>query len=196
MKMKEIDFKVIIKIIIVMFLITPIFFGFSIEYLFPWRINIINITLIISGIFILYLLSYLTVRYQINQKIFDIMKDHEVVNAFLESKYFVIFTSFLVTIIMEELIFRFYIIGVLIHLMGPIYVILISSSIFSLYHLHIWFSHHNKAITFLYIGYSFLLGLLNAYVFLNLGIFFAILIHYILALIFYFEIAIKFKNIE
>jgi len=194
--MKEIDFKVIIKIILVMFLITPIFFGFSIEYLFPWKINIINITLMISGIFILYILSYLTIRYQINQKIYNIMKNHEVVNAFIESKYLILFTNFLVTIIMEELIFRFYIVGVLIHLIDAIYVILISSSIFSLYHLHIWFSYHNKAISLLYIGYSFLLGLLNAYIFLNLGIFFAVLIHYLLAIIFYFQIANKFKKIE
>lgn len=191
--MKEIDFKFVIKLIIVMFLITPIFFGFNIEYLLPRKIDLLIFSILIVGIIIISVLSYMTVQYQISEKMFDKIKSHEIINAFINSEFFPLYSSFLITMIMEELIFRFYIVGLLIYFIKEIYAVLISSAFFSIFHLHTWFSHRDKGITVIYLIYSLLLGLLLAYVFLNLGIVISIFIHYCLALTFYYEIYRKFK---
>jgi len=190
---REIDFKFIIKLIIVMFLITPIFFGFSIEFILPQQINIFPIFISISGIMLILTLSFATVKYQFSNDMFEKIKSHEVINGFINSDYFYLYSTFLITMIMEELIFRFYIIGLLIHFVKSLYAILLSSIIFSLFHIHTWFSHHNKRITIIYLIYSFLLGLLNGYIFISLGIIISLIVHYFLALVFYYQIYKKFK---
>jgi membrane protease YdiL (CAAX protease family) len=193
---REIDFKFVIKLIIVMFLFTPIFFGFSSEFLLPQKINVFSISIVLFGIILILILSEITVRYQITETSFENLKSHEVIESFISSDYFTLYSTFLITMIMEELIFRFYIVGLLIHFIGSFYTILVSGIIFSLFHIHIWFSHHNRDITLIFLAYSFLLGLLNAYILITLGILFSIFIHYFLALAFYYEIYKKFRQNE
>jgi membrane protease YdiL (CAAX protease family) len=191
---REIDFRFIIKLIIVMFLITPIFFGFSSEFLLPQKINAFSISTVIFGIILIFTLSKITVRYQITEASYENLKSQEVIESFISSDYFALYSTFLITMIMEELIFRFYIVGLLIHFIGSIYTILVSSIIFAFFHIHTWFSHHNRDITLIYLAYSFLLGLLNAYILITFGILFSIVVHYFLAFLFYYEIYKKFRK--
>jgi membrane protease YdiL (CAAX protease family) len=94
----------------------------------------------------------------------------------------------------EELLFRYYLIGFLVNQLkyGIIAAIIISSLLFSLYHIHCWFSFKNLRILMLNLIYSFLLGLYNSYVVIILGIFPCILIHFGLALSLYYDLYKKY----
>jgi len=119
------------------------------------------------------------------------MKQHDVIDSLIENKNkSVLIIFFLLTMVMEELIFRYYVIGfLLLQLRLEVFWgLVISSVIFSLYHIHTWFSYKNVRITMIYIGYSFFMGLFLGYTLLTVGIFPCILIHSSLAFMMYFSI--------
>ncbi|MFX1501949.1 MAG: CPBP family intramembrane glutamic endopeptidase [Promethearchaeota archaeon] len=119
------------------------------------------------------------------------MRKHDVTNALINrNNRIVIWVFFPLTMIMEELIFRYYLIGFLNYSLNleDFSVILISSLIFSLYHIHTWFSFKNLTILLVNLIYTFLMGLYIGYLFLNIGIIPSILIHYVLALSLYYNI--------
>ncbi len=122
---------------------------------------------------------------------FEAIKTQDVLNALINRKNKAIIWIFLPMImVIEELIFRFYMIGFLVNQVGldVISAILISSVLFSLFHIHIWFRFKNRRILLINLGDSFLLGLFNGYILLTLGIIPCILIHYVLVLILYYTI--------
>jgi len=183
--------KYLTIIIVIIILIIPIVFGFYNEYLTYHDLNYYVILIIIVGFLILLLFGKLIELYAYDEKSIQIVKQHDVIDALIENKNkSVLVIFFPLTMVMEELIFRYYIIGFLyIQLQLEIFwVLFISSVIFSLYHIHTWFSYKNVRITMIYIGYSFFMGLFLGYTLLMVGIFPCILIHGSLAFMMYFSI--------
>ncbi|MFX1480781.1 MAG: CPBP family intramembrane glutamic endopeptidase [Promethearchaeota archaeon] len=153
------------------------------------------ILILISGILILLLIGKIIEKFGYNDDMVDIMRKHDVINAFLnQNSKTMIFFLFPIIMIIEELIFRYYLIGFLFETlkMNAIMVIFISSSIFSLYHIHTWFSYKNLAILAINIVYPFLLGLFISFIFLEIGILPCILIHYFVVLFIYYSISRRY----
>jgi len=121
----------------------------------------------------------------------EILKQNDVVNALLNEKNIIAVLVFLTLImILEELIFRYYLIGLLLNqlMIGIIPSIIVSSIIFSISHFHIWFRYRDIRITVSYFISSFLLGIYNAFTLLTLGIFVCIIIHTVLVFISYYDL--------
>jgi membrane protease YdiL (CAAX protease family) len=118
-------------------------------------------------------------------------KNHEVINAFINGRdKALIWIFFPLIMISEELIFRLYLISFLLNeiRLDLISAILVSSLIFSLYHVYMWFKYKNKRVFIIYFGSSFLLGLFNGFILLTLGVIICVLIHYFLVIDLYYSI--------
>jgi len=186
-------------IIIVIILIIPIVFGFYNEYLTYNELNYYVILTIIVGFLILLLFGKLIELYAYDEKSIQILKQHDVIDTLIENKNkSVLLIFFPLTMVMEELIFRYYVIGFLyIQLQLEVFAgLFISSIIFSLYHIHTWFSYKNIRISIIYIGYSFFMGLFLGYILLTVGVFPCILIHSSLAFIMYFSIYNRYFKLK
>lgn len=191
MENSDLQIKNLIKIITTLILLVPLFFGINSEYLAIKYLNFIIILIILIGIICGLILGLLIVKYAFQNEKLERMKSHEVVRGIKNKDVRVLFIWFPLTMVMEELIFRYYITGFLAQIINPDQTIFISALIFGLYHIHIWFGFKNYEIVVSYIGYSFLLGLFLGFIFLNLGIFPCIVIHLFLVLIIYYSIAQK-----
>jgi len=172
--------------IICIILLLPIFFGIYIEYLSIRESTLNVIFIFILGLIILLFINIMTVVYCYDTHSLEVFKEHDVINALItkENKPKLLLFLLLIMII-EELIFRYYLIGFLLTQLelDVITAILVSSIIFSLYHIHMWFKFKNLRILIIYLSHSFLLGLFNGYILLTLGIIPCILVHYSLVLI-------------
>ncbi len=177
-----------IKLIIVIILIIPLIFGFNKEFIFPSNISLVDLIIIILGIIFLLIFGILFLTPFFKTQHFEKMKKHEVVKAFINKNYKALYRSFLLSMIIDEMIFRFYIAGALIQYLEMINVIILSSIIFSIYHIYIWFVLKDIKIVCVYLVYTFLLGLLNAFILFHLGLIFCIVIHYLLVLMSYWKI--------
>ena len=121
----------------------------------------------------------------------ELMKQHDVIKALVNGNDIIVLLVFFpLTMVMEEFIFRYYLVGILLYQLklGLILAILISSVIFSLYHLHIWFKFKNLKILISYLISSFLLAIYNAYLLITLGIFVCIITHTILVFVLYYNL--------
>ncbi|MFW9818580.1 MAG: type II CAAX prenyl endopeptidase Rce1 family protein [Candidatus Thorarchaeota archaeon] len=166
-------------------------FGVYKQYIFLCVWDSLFILLVVMGFVLLITLGKLIEIFIFNNDNIELMRKHDVMNALINKENrIVIWLFFPLTMIMEELIFRYYLIGFLINSLNyeVISVILVSSVIFSLYHIHTWFSFRNLTILLINLGYPFLMGLYIGYIFINLGILPCILIHYILAFFLYFNL--------
>lgn len=177
-----------IKVIIVIILIIPIFFGFNREFIFPSNVSLVELIIIILGIIFLLIFGILFITPFFKTQHFEKMKKHEVVKVFINKNYKPLYRSFLLSMIIDEMIFRFYIAGILIQCLEMINLIILSSIIFSAYHIYIWFYLKDLRILCVYLVYAFFLGLLNALIFFHLGLIFCIVIHYGLVLTNYWKI--------
>lgn len=179
-------------------LVIPIFFGIYIEFLLVRDLSLFVILIIFFSSLLLLLFGKFIVIYGYDDESLDLMSGHDVINALInKNNQTVLWIFFPLTIVMEELIFRYFLIGLLYIQLGleVILVIFISSLVFSLYHIHFWFTFKNLRIVLIYITYSFLLGLLASYILLTLGIIPCILVHYALAFYTYYDIYRRyFKN--
>ena len=97
---------------------------------------------------------------------------------------------FPIIMIIEELIFRFYIIAILINQveLEALVAVFISSLVFSIFHIHTWFSYKSLRILLVNLIFPFLLGLYNGYIFLTMGIIPCVIIHYIIVLNLYYNL--------
>ncbi len=166
-------------------------FGVYIQFTFISVSDPFFILPFIIGFFLLLLLGKLIEIFIFNNENIEFMRKHDVMSALINNNNrIVIWFFFPLTMIMEELIFRYYSIGFLIISLnlGVVPVILISSFIFSIYHIHTWFSFKDLTLLLVNLVYPFLMGLYIGYVFLNLGIIPCILIHYILAFFLYYNL--------
>lgn len=183
--------KNILKGVFTTVLTIPIVFGVNIEYIFIRSFNLIMILFLFIGFLIIFLGGLLLIKYVFRKEALEEMKTHEVILAFQKNDKMTLLFWFPLTMLMEELIFRYYLTGFLDKLLSPIHTILLSAIIFGIYHIHVWFLFKNLKIVFSYIGYSFTLGLLLGFILLTLGIFFCIFIHSSLVLFIYYKISNK-----
>jgi membrane protease YdiL (CAAX protease family) len=189
--------KYIVITITVILLIIPIFFGIYIDFLIVNELSLNVMLFLLIGFVILLGLGKVMDLFIFNERSKELMKQHDVVTALLKGNdKGVLFIFFPLTMIMEELIFRYYLIGLLLNeiMVGFILAIVISSIAFSMYHIHIWFRFKNLNILISYLVSSFLLGIYNGFILLTLGIFACIFIHTVLVLILYYNIYKKLSK--
>lgn len=197
--MPEFNIKQYFILAYVILCIIPLFFGIFIELIVISQFNVLILSLIIIGLIFLYLMGKAFQKYVYNSENLKLLSQHDLISALLnKNNKLVIFFFFPLTMVMEEFLFRFYSIGILYFVinLGSLESILISSLIFSVYHVHFWFKFKNRRITIVFIIFSFFLGLLNGFVLLTIGLPFCILIHYLLAFILYLNISKKIKLLK
>ncbi len=183
--------KYLAIVLTVIVLIIPIFLGVYADFLTISEINFEILLLLLIGFVLLLVLGKVMELFLYGKKSRDKMKQHDVIRALLnEEGKIVLLVFFPLTIIMEELIFRYYLIGFLLNNLNLelISTIMISSLIFSLYHIHTWFGFKDLKILISYIIFSFLLGIYNAYLLFTLGIFACIIVHFSLVFITYYNL--------
>lgn len=183
--------------VVVILLIIPIFFSIYIDFLIVSELSIGVVLFLVVGFLLLLGLGILMEIFVYNEKSIELMKQHDVVNALLNRNGIPgLLVFFPLTMIMEELIFRYYLIGLLLNaLMGEVILaIIISSIIFSIYHFHIWFRFKDKNILISYLISSFLLGIYNGFILLTLGIFACIIVHAVLVFILYYNLYKKLSK--
>lgn len=183
--------KYTIICLITLILTIPLFFGFYIEYLFISEFSLYTLFIFLGGLFILLSIGELIEMFGFTEDSLDIIKKHDVIDVLIEKRNrLAIYSLFLITMIMEELIFRNYLINLFIRTLNlhVILVIFISSLVFSLYHIHVWFNYKDLRIFVIYLINSFLLGLFNSIMFLTLGLITCIIIHSSLSFLFYYNL--------
>lgn len=184
-----------IRFFIFLLLIIPIFLNVFLKFFFIREINLLIILILISGFVVLFILGKIIEIYGYNVETVHIIEKHDVINSFIKSNNKLIrWLEFLLIMITEELIFRYYLIGIFFNLLNLeiVVAIIISSLIFSIYHIHTWFSYKNIRIVSIFLFYSFCLGLYNGYLLLTLGIIPCIFVHYTLAYISYYGIFVRY----
>ena len=175
----------------VILLLIPIFFGIYANFLTVSEISLEIMLLLLIGFVLLLALGKVMEMFLYGKKSKEEMKQHDVIKAFLnEEGKIVLLVFFPLTMIMEELIFRYYLIGFLLSPLNLeiISTIMISSLIFSLYHIHTWFRFKDLKILISYLIFSFLLGIYNAYLLFALGIFACIIVHFSLVFVIYYNL--------
>ena len=175
----------------VIILIFPLFFGIYTEFLIINDFTLFILAYLLIGFVFLLVLGKVMEHFMYKGANKEIMKHHDVINALLNKNGKIILLVFFpLTMIMEEFIFRYYLMGLLLFQLklGLILAILISSLVFSLYHLHILFKFKNLKILISYLISSFLLAIYNGYLLITLGIFACIIVHTILVFILYYNL--------
>ncbi|MFX1448453.1 MAG: type II CAAX prenyl endopeptidase Rce1 family protein, partial [Promethearchaeota archaeon] len=176
---------------VVILLIIPIFFGIYIDFLIVRFFSLEVVLLFLVGFVFLLGLGKIIEVLLYNDRSREKMKQNDVVNGLLNEKNIIVLLVFFTLImIMEELIFRYYLIGLLLNqlMIGIMFSIILSSIIFSISHIHIWFRYRDIRITVSYFISSFLLGIYNAFALLTLGIFACIIIHTVLVFVSYYNL--------
>jgi hypothetical protein len=187
--------KYIFIVILDFLLFIPIFFDIFVERLFINDFSLERGLVLLIGIITLIIIGLLTVIFGYEVISMELMKNHDVVSALIhKNNKPVKILFFPLTMVMEEFIFRYYLIGIFIDILNRdhFWGILMSSITFSFYHFHIWFGFRNVRITCIYMVYSFLLGLYLGFVLLTIGFIFCVLIHYLLVFFLYLNLS---KNI-
>lgn len=176
--------------IISVVLIVPILFGLYTENFIVRDADLYTILLLILGFSLLLFIGKIINFFGFNNYDIELMRRHDVINAFINNNRIVLWIFFPVTMIMEELIFRYYLISFLATTLQLklILSILISSIAFSLYHIHTWFSYKSQAILLINLSYTLLLGFYLGCLFYTLGFIVCILIHYLIALYLYYNL--------
>jgi len=176
--------------IISVVLIIPILFGVYTENFIVRDADLYTILLLILGFSLLLFIGKIINYFGFKNYDIELMRRHDVINAFINNNRIVLWIFFPITMIMEELIFRYYLISFLSTTLQLkiILSILISSMAFSLYHIHTWFSYKSQAILLINLSYTLLLGLYLGYLFYTLGFIVCILIHYLIALYLYYNL--------
>ncbi|KKK45952.1 hypothetical protein LCGC14_0766490 [marine sediment metagenome] len=176
----------------------PIFFGIYVEFFSIQELNLSITLALIFGIFSLLIVGKILNKYGFTKDDFELIKTHTVINALNRKNWGVLLFFFPLTMIMEELIFRYYLIGFLVStLQQKIGIsIFISAVFFSLYHIHTWFSYKSLIILFINLSFTLLLGFFLGFIFFTLGIIFCIVAHYILALYLWYSIFRNIKKVE
>lgn len=190
-------YLIIVGISIVLFI--PILFGIYVQFFFIRDINPSLIFFFLFGLLILLAIGRFIEICIFNKDNVQLMRKHDVTNALINgNNRLVIWVFFPLTMIMEELIFRYYLVGFLIKSLNLeiVSVLFISSLIFSLYHIHTWFSFKNLTLLLINLLFPFLMGIYLGFVLLNFGIIACILIHSILAFSLYYSIYRRYFRIE
>jgi membrane protease YdiL (CAAX protease family) len=187
----EKDTKYLIICVVFLLLILPVFFGLYAENLFFQIINNYTLLTLFGGLVVLLTVGEIIDIFGFNTQSLELIKENDVIQSLItRKKRFVILTLFLIIMITEELVFRYYLIGFLNDSLNLdiILVLILSSVFFSLYHIHMWFKFKNIRILIIFLGNSLLLGFFLAFIYLTLGFIVCVIIHYLLAFLFYFSL--------
>jgi hypothetical protein len=187
--------KYVILSSLLIILTIPMFFRVFVEYLSIKEINWCVILIFVIGLLMLLFLSKILETFAYNKKNIGVIRKQDVMNALINrNNKLIVWLFFPMIIIIEELIFRYYVFGILVQLLEleTFIAILLSSLVFSLFHIHVWFRYKNLEILLVNLVYPFLLGLYLGYLFLKLGIFPCIVIHFLIALSSYYNIYRKY----
>ncbi|MFX1239473.1 MAG: CPBP family intramembrane glutamic endopeptidase, partial [Promethearchaeota archaeon] len=180
-------------------LVIPMFFGVYTDFFWGREVELNIILFLMLGFFLLLLIGGVINNHCFNETDIKLMRLHNVVDALINRNIVILWFFFPITMIMEELIFRYYLISFLaltlkIKIITSIF---ISSLAFSLYHIHTWFSYKSQKILLINLGYTLILGLYNGYIFFTLGLIPCIIIHYLIAFYLYYNLYRKnFKMYE
>ena len=189
--------KYIIILITTILLAIPVFFGVFTEYFLIREISLTSISILILGISVLILIGILIEKFVYDADLFELIKFHDVIDTLItkNNREAVLF-FFSITMIMEELIFRYYSISIFYSLLNLNYLltILVSSLAFSFYHIHVWFSFKNYKLLLLNLIYPFLMGLYLGYLFLTFGYFSCIIAHYIIAFLMHYNLYWRYTH--
>lgn len=191
LKKLELSKKYLAITVVVFILIIPLFFNVYTEFLFISDLNLFTLAYFLVGFVVLLVFGKMMNLFIFKGTSKEVMKHHDVVKALMNKDGRTILIIFFpLTMIMEEFTFRYYLIDFLLNSLklDIVPAILISSIIFSLYHIHIWFRFKNFKIFVAYLMYSLFLGIYNGYILLSLGIFTCILTHSILVFISYYSL--------
>ncbi|MFX1281569.1 MAG: lysostaphin resistance A-like protein [Promethearchaeota archaeon] len=191
--------KFTIIIVFTSILIIPPFFDVYPDFLAVKSIKLQEILFIILGCLLLFLIGLFINFFGFNQADIENMRNHTVIEALINKNNVILWIFFPVTMLMEELLFRYYILSFLSSTLEftILLSVLISSIAFSLYHIHTWFTFKSQKILFVNLSYTFILGLILGYVFFMSGIIPCILIHYLVAFNLYYIIYKKnFKQVD
>ena len=188
--------KNIFIIVSVIVLIIPILLGLNITYIFiSIKIDYLEVIFLILGTFLLLVLGLVFLYFSLNEKVMKEFQKHPLVNALITKKN-ILFNLFIfsMTIIMEELIFRLYLIAFFLDILKLLFIvaILMDGVIFSLYHLHFLTRFKNARIIWIYLIFSFFLGTFNSYILVKFGLISCILIHFSIALLIYIMISKRY----
>ena len=167
------------------------FFGVYLDLLFVKELNLIIIIVLISGILFFLIIGKLVEIYCYNYQNVRLLRKQDVIKVLISKKNKIILWVFFPMIMtIEELIFRYYLLGFLVITLKSeiILSLFISSLIFSLFHIHTWFSYKNFRILLINLGIPFFLGIYNGFILVNLGILPCIIIHYGVVMILYYNI--------
>ena len=172
------------------FLVIPIFFGVYTEFFLAGDLELYVILFLILGFFLFLLIGWGINSFSFNKTDIELMRNHNVIMALINGNHISLWFFFPITMIMEELIFRYYLLSFLASTlqMEITISILISSLVFSLYHIHTWFSYKSQKILAVNLSFAFLLGVFNGYLFFTLGIIPCIIIHYLIAFYLYYNL--------
>jgi len=187
--------KNVIIIIVVFIAIIPLFYGYNLQNVVILTFNFNLFAVLALGLVILFLLGRLIFSTLLDEKSILQMENHDLVDSFIKkNQKWVKWFIFPLTMLMEELIFRFYAISIIINpiKLNPFLAVIISSSIFAAYHIHFWIRFKNFRIFISFFILSFFLGLLNGYAFIYFGLLVCFIIHYGMAFELYFYLYRKF----
>lgn len=178
--------------------IIPIIFGYNRNYIFIPFFDLLINALLLFGIFTIFLLGRVIISKIYDESSISQMREHDLLKAFSnQNKKSVLIVFFPLTMLMEELVFRFYAISILLDILHQnlLISILFSSLIFAFYHLHFWFRFKNFRIFISYFILSFFLGVLNGFIFFYFGLVYCFIVHFGLAFEMYYHLYVKYvKN--
>ncbi len=182
--------------ILSVFLTIPVFFGVYTENFFAQKLDLLIVSPFVLAFFSLLIGGTILNKFGFTRDDFKVIKTHSVINAFNQKNWVVLLIFFPLTMIMEELIFRYYLIGFLVSTLQQKIVIsvIVSAVLFSLYHIHTWFTYKSLKILFINLSYTLLLGVFLGFTFFTLGIIFCVVVHYILALYLWYRIFVNIKK--
>ncbi|HEY0089070.1 MAG TPA: CPBP family intramembrane glutamic endopeptidase [Candidatus Lokiarchaeia archaeon] len=136
--------------------------------------------------------------YCYDEKTVNLMRFQDVICVLITKRNkAILWIFFPLTMVMEELIFRYYLISFIVFQLKSedVFAIIVSSIIFALYHVHFLLKFRNARIVLIFVGFSFLLGLLNGFILLTIGLIPCILVHYSIAFLMYYSFYRRyFKN--
>lgn len=192
--MVYISFKKGLIPILVIILIVLSFFFINSKWWFPQgNVNFINLSIISFFIILFEIFAVIFIFFYQKGSIKE-MKKHFIINALIEKNYIVLLIQFPLVIIFEELVFRLFIFTIILNFFGYISAGIISSLIFGIYHIHIWFEFKDKKIMFSFVLISTNLGLILGTCLVFFGIITCVFIHYFMVLSLFYFIKIQISN--
>lgn len=186
--------KNLLKILLIMILCAVTLFIEKIGqywYNFLGNFQLSNVLLFLILIISLTLVGVAFIPNMLGETALESMKMIPILTAIDNRQWITLLFYFPITMLFEELLFRGILLGSLIEFAEfDIFTsVLLSSAIFGLYHIHIWFVFKNKRMTIVFITYSFVLGILCGVIFPIFGILGCTLFHYLNVFAIYLRIS-------